>query len=205
MNATLAAERNLAVIRTLMERSATYRRALGPIFLVAGLVGCIAALGGALLRVEHAFVPFWFGAAGLAVVVAFLMTRRQALRDKEPLWSAPTRRVAQALAPPLVAGAALTVVGSAGRWGGGGLLVVALWQVLYGCALHATGCLTPRAVRWLGWAFLAAGVGTLAGETLGRVSVTPGLLHAWMGATFGGFHLLCGLYLGVTQKGSNAA
>ena len=35
---------------------------------------------------------------------AFLIARRQALKDREPFWSPPTRRVTQALVPPLLAG-----------------------------------------------------------------------------------------------------
>ncbi len=40
------AEENLQTIRTLMERSAVYRRALAPIMLFAGLLGVTAAATG---------------------------------------------------------------------------------------------------------------------------------------------------------------
>ena len=57
-------------------------------------------------------MPRWL--AHLLVVVGWLLTpvlagslvlvRRQALKESEPFWSPPTRRVTQAMLPPLVAG-----------------------------------------------------------------------------------------------------
>ena len=40
----------------------------------------------------------------VALAGSFLLVRRQALKESEPFWSPPTRRVTQALLPPLVAG-----------------------------------------------------------------------------------------------------
>ena len=45
MDTSWAAE-NLQTIRTLMERSALYRRALAPIMTYNGVVGCVAAVIG---------------------------------------------------------------------------------------------------------------------------------------------------------------
>jgi len=52
------AEENLQTIRTLMERSAVYRRALAPIMLCAGTVGIIAAAAGLVFQLNsiHAFL-----------------------------------------------------------------------------------------------------------------------------------------------------
>src|SRR2546428_12411498 len=97
---------NLRVIRTLMERSAIYRRALAPLMLLAGSLGSLAAAIGWFARIEspRAFVGFWLAVAVLTIAGCFLLLRRQALRDAEPLWSPPTRRVLQALLPALAAG-----------------------------------------------------------------------------------------------------
>jgi len=46
------AEENLQTIRTLMERSALYRRALAPILLFAGTLGVTAAAVGLLLHLN---------------------------------------------------------------------------------------------------------------------------------------------------------
>src|SRR5277367_4541520 len=100
------AEENLKTIRTLMERSAVYRRALAPIMIFAGLLGVAAAALGLCCHLETmlAFGTFWLGTAVVVVAGAFLITRRQAIKDKENFWSPPTRRVGQALLPPLFAG-----------------------------------------------------------------------------------------------------
>jgi hypothetical protein len=79
------AEENLQTIRTLMERSAIYRRALAPIMLFAGVLGLSGAIVGLLFHLDSvdAFGALWLGAAVIAVAGAFLIARRQALKDKE--------------------------------------------------------------------------------------------------------------------------
>ena len=103
------AEENLKTIRTLMERSAIYRRALAPIMLFVGALGVASASIGILCRLDslRAFGALWLGTAVVALAGALLIARRQALKDKEAFWSPPTRRVAQALIPPLLAGMCL--------------------------------------------------------------------------------------------------
>ena len=105
METNWAAE-HLQTIRTLMERSAVYRRALAPIMTCAGVLGITGGIVGRTLKIQAAeqFVMFWGGVAVAAVVAAFLLVRRQALKDAEPFWSPPTRRVAQGLLPPLFIG-----------------------------------------------------------------------------------------------------
>src|SRR5689334_21320835 len=105
MESNWAAE-HLQVIRTLMERSAVYRRALAPIMIFNGMVGLA---GGALGRGMHlsspqVFVGYWAGIGLLALGGSFMLVRRQAVKEAEPFWSPPTRRVAQALAAPLFIG-----------------------------------------------------------------------------------------------------
>src|SRR5512143_3322767 len=101
------AEENLVVIRTLMERSTLYRRALAPIGITVGSLGVVAAVGGTTLALERPrpFIAYWAAVCALAGVVALVLARREALQEREPFWSPPTRRVALALAPALVAGA----------------------------------------------------------------------------------------------------
>ena len=91
-----------------MERSAVYRRALAPIMLFAGVLGVVAAAAGLSFHLDstRAFGLLWLGTAVVAVAGAFLIARRQAFKDNEPFWSPPTRRVAQALLPPLPLGCA---------------------------------------------------------------------------------------------------
>ena len=48
--------------------------------------------------------------AVIALAGSFWLVRRQALKDAELFWSPPTRRIMQALLPPLVAGSILSAV-----------------------------------------------------------------------------------------------
>src|SRR5437773_12531649 len=105
------AAEHLQVIRTLMERSAVYRRALAPIMALTGVIGLLAGVAGSLLKIEApgSFALFWLLISLAAVLGALLLVRRQALKESEPFWSPPTRRVVQAMLPPVMAGLILTL------------------------------------------------------------------------------------------------
>ena len=169
---------HLQTIRTLMERSALYRRALAPIMTYNGVLGLAGAIAGRILNIDspRGFIFFWGGVALVALTGSFLFARRQALKDAEPFWSPPTRRVTQALLPPLAAGLMVSLA-IALRLGSTQSVdlkdpgqVVALlwlplgWVVLYGCALHAAGFFMPRGMKILGWALVLSGAQWRAGS-----------------------------------------
>lgn len=201
------ATEHLQVIRTLMERSAVYRRALAPIMLFAGAVGVVAAAVGIVLRLEsiRAFGGFWLATAMLVVAGAFVIARRQALKDDEPFWSPPTRRVASGLLPPLMAGflfsgVLLVLDVREMRW-----LFIFPNVLFYGCALHAAAFFMPRGVKLFAWAVIALGGTTLFILPMVETDPNPVLDHALMGFFFGVLHLAYGAYLYLTEKGKNAA
>src|SRR5580765_8944445 len=98
MESNWAAE-HLQVIRTLMERSAVYRRALAPIMIYNGALGVAGGVLGSALKIywPRGFIFYWAAVAVMALTGSFLLVRRQALKEAEPFWSPPTRRVARAL------------------------------------------------------------------------------------------------------------
>ncbi len=198
------AEENLQTIRTLMERSAVYRRALAPIMLFAGVLGVAAAAIGFRFHLDsmRAFGALWLATAALVVAGAFLIARQQALKEKEAFWSPPTRRVAQALSAPLGVGLFVGVWFGAGRESAS--LLAVFWILFYGCALHAAGFFMPRGVRWLGWLFIAGAllIGVFAPSRSAGLQYNP---HLLMGLFFGVLHLAYGAYLYLTEKGKNAA
>jgi len=203
METDLAAE-NLQTIRTLMERSAVYRRALAPIMLFAGVLGVIGSVVGSFLDLNsiRSFATMWLAVAAVTVGGAFLIARRQAFKEREPFWSPPTRRIAQAMAPPLTVG---FLVGLLFAFENAPDLfgpLVFVWALLYGCAVHAAGFFISRGMRLFGWVFIVlAGMFLLVHEHWGW-KINPDQM---MGFFFGGLHLACGVYLYVTEKGKNAA
>jgi hypothetical protein len=190
-----------------MERPALYRRTLAPIMLYLGSVGALAGLGGILMGIDALpmFYGWWCAAAALALAGAFLIARRQAVRDGEPFWSPPTLRVAQALAPPLAAGLVLGLAmpmfeATPPR----GLFVLGS-ALFYGCAVHAAGFFMPRGMKLFGWVIIG-----ITGVTLlvqAWAAATPGARfdHAFMGALFGLLHLAYGIYLYVTEPREQSA
>jgi hypothetical protein len=211
METDWAAE-HLQTIRTLMERSAVYRRALAPIMVWNGIVGVVAGLAGWKLTINStaAFIVFWSVAALLAIVGSFLLVRRQAIKESEPFWSPPTRRIAQALLPPLFIGAFLNCYALYSTWSTGGdgsyvaFILILYWLFLYGCAAHSAAFFMTRGMKLFGWIFIAAGCAVfLAGTRTGwPFGLSP---HLLMAATFGGLHLAYGIYLYITEKRKNAA
>jgi hypothetical protein len=208
MESNWAAE-NLQTIRTLMERSALYRHALAPIMLLAGVIGALTTVTGWTLdlNLPRSFGALWLGAAAVVITGALVIVRRQALKHSEPFWSPPTRRVAQALAPPLAGGMVLGVVFTLFPTAGGvdfTLLLPFLWALFYGCALHAAGSFMPRGVKWFGWVYVGLASGFLLFLAVFRPDVEINA-HWLMGFFFGALHLAYGGYLYLSEKGKNAA
>ena len=206
MESNWAAE-NLQTIRTLMERSAIYRRQLGPIMTTVGVTGIVAAVLGGLLKIQgvRAFGIYWMAVAAFAVLGALLLVRRQALKDREPFWSPPTRRIALAMVPALLAGLAYGVAVVANHVNTDDprldLVYPAAWILLYGLALHAAGFFMPRGIRLFGWIFIVVGLVMI----LGMQQLVSVPAHFLMGAVFGGLHLAYGIYLFFTEPRKNEA
>ncbi len=203
---------HIQVIRTLMERSALYRRALAPVMAYNGIVGTAAATLGWLLKITspRAFISYWAVISAVALSGSFLLVRRQALKDSEPFWSPPTRRVTQAFLPPLAAGLAIGALiwmhadtAPANLGPVMAMLWLPLgWVVLYGCAFHAAGFFMPRGMKMFGWAFIVGGCGLLAlglPDGIGRSEYAHGI----MGFFFGILHLAYGIYLYFTERHRN--
>lgn len=209
METNWAAE-HLQTIRTLMERSALYRRALAPIMLFAGTLGLVAAGIGLLFQLNsvRTFGLLWLGTAILAIAGAFFIARRQSLKDQERFWSPPTRRVAQALLPPLTAGLCVSLVAiylvGGGAGGGFNLVLTLIWLLFYGCALHAAGFFMPRGMKLFGWVFIAFACAIMFFLTFIEPEVQLNA-HWLMAFFFGVLHLAYGAYLYLTEKGKNVA
>jgi hypothetical protein len=203
MEGNWAAE-NLQVIRTLMERSAVYRRALAPAMLVLGVLGLVAGLAGWLLSLDggRVFVGYWMGVSLIGVACAYLMVRRQSLQAAEAFWSPPTRRVTQALLPQLFIGLAVGLFMIVPRVRDPLVLwwLPPLWMALYGGAMHAAGFFMQRGIKLFGWIFILCGCVMGLWLTFGGGVPPLDRAHFVMGGFFGGLHLAYGIYLYFTEK-----
>jgi hypothetical protein len=204
------AEENLQAIRTLMERSALYRRALAPIMLFAGGLGVAAATIGIAFDFDSllAFTALWTVTAVIAIAGAFLIARRQALGDKENFWSPPTRRVGQALLPPLFAGMLVGFILAFELDEKYPIVLTGFWLLFYGCALHSAGFFMPRGIRLFGWVLIIIGCILLC--FLAHFAYHPWTINVinanWlMGFFFGVLHLAYGVYLYLTERKNRVA
>ena len=223
---TNQAEENLKVIRTIMERAALYRRRLGPIMLVPGVVGTALGLGGYFGGMEEpfTFVCSWLGAAVFTMLACLLVSRFQAKGTGETVFSPSARRVLSALVPALTAGLLITLpwlnwlkgMGPGTRMG---LLpvMILVWMAFYGAALNGAGQYSSRGVRVIGWVFILTSSTVMYyllnfafNEGL-QFSLGPAVpahdvarvfldLNLLMAITFGGYHLIAAAYLFVTEK-----
>jgi hypothetical protein len=205
MDADFAAER-LQVIRTLMERSAIYRRALAPIMIFVGVLGLGASVLGSILQIDRAvtFTSYWCAVSLIGLFGAYLLARRQALKDREPFWSPPTRRVTQALLPSLFAGAVLGAIFTfaLGTQASFSWALPVTWILLYGCAVHAAGFFMPRGFKLLGWLFIMGGTSLSLSSLAVQIQLPYASSHLIMGVFFGGLHLAYGVYLMATGTGN---
>jgi len=203
---------HLQTIRTLMERSAVYRRALAPVSIFVGAVGILAGLAGWAMGIDTAgaFAVYWLVVSVGAIAGALFLVRRQAVKDGENFWSPPTRRVAQAMSPALSIGLVAGLV--VARWfgqvkdGPDPAVLVVVWTILYGLALHAAGFFMQRGIRLFGWAFLAVGLAlptSLAASCMRFFRFDSP--HLIMGIIFGVSHLAYGIYLYFTEPRKNEA
>lgn len=196
------ASEHLQTIRTLMERSALYRRALAPVMIVSGSIGLAAAIVSRFVAVEtnRAFSLFWLGVSLVAVAAAFVLVRRQAIKDAEPFWSLPTKRVTQALLPAFFVGFAAGAFHAFREPMTGAWLLALGWITIYGCALHAAGSYMRNRIKLFGWIFVLGGCGLLFASSEWPALKTTAAAHQLMGLFFGVLHLACGVYLYFTEK-----
>ncbi len=200
------AEENLNTIRALMERASIYRRALAPVSIITGILGIIGAGAAQFTGLGvggSSFAGYWMCVAVMTTLVGFMVMRGQAVRAGEPFWSPPTRRVAQAMLPLLLAGFLMGLLALRDVPGinPDSIRLTALWMILYGGALHAAGFFMRRGLKLFGWIYLLLGIACLFLNEFELMSwFNESRAHLLMGWAFGVNHLAYGLYLRMTSE-----
>ena len=181
------AERNLDLIRRLMERAGGGSDIPASASLVAA--GC--ALAGSLVSGD--FVPensqkllaVWSGVAAIALAQFAGLTLFGARRRGEAALSRSTWAAFSAVLPGLAAGAILTAALPADLWPG-------VWMLCYGVAVHGVGYFAGWRATLTGALFIACGAASIFALRSHGV--------AMMAAAFGGLHALFGALLLVQRK-----
>lgn len=193
---TSAAE-DLRVIRTLMERVATYRAISAPTALLGGLLSLFSALfiarsdvllGRAIRSRDSALI--WVVVLALTMIANVFLVGREARKSGRPFISSGMKLALRAIVPTLIPPVVLTVwFLKIGYLGGLDLQLVAVWIMFYGLALLSTALFAPRSLASLGWAFLLTGISVpvVAPAVEGWTTDIP---NFFMGITFGCYHLI---------------
>jgi hypothetical protein len=176
---------NLRFIRETMERAGSFTAVSGWGQVVIGVTALLAALLTSMqAATTETWLATWSAAAVVSVLVGVLTTAMKARSARMPMLTGPGRKFMLSLAPPLVAGAVLTVV--LYRAGMAGLLPGA-WLMLYGAGIITAGAFSVSAVPVMGLCFMILGA---------AAAFTPAAWgNAWMAVGFGGLHVVFGILI----------
>ncbi len=181
---------NLQYIRSAMERAGAFTAVPG----VGGIaLGCTALAVAALARRMwngDAWLAAWLGEAVVACLIGVAAAARKSHNAGMPLLSGPGRKFLLGFAPPLLAGALLTLV----LFRAGSIaLLPGIWLLLYGTGVLCGGAASVKVVPAMGVCFMAIGaVALFAPAAWGNPLLAAG---------FGGLHILFGILITVKYGG----
>jgi hypothetical protein len=188
------AEEHLRVIRQAMERSTKHSTLSGLSGVLAGLYALAAAFFAptaiTTLSQKALFCLTWGATLTLAGLTDILLTKRRAAQVGKRAFSPLGAQLSRAAAPGLLLGVGVTLFHLLHPQALG-TYVYGMWILSYAVALLAVGMLSRKEVSVMGWAFLIAGIVALVlpeGFIVGP--------RALMAVTFGGFHIVYGLWMG---------
>lgn len=174
---------NLRFIRETMANAASFTAVPGWGGVAMGLTAFIAAWMAFVESDFSVWLTVWLAEAGLAVAIAAASMAWKLRSAGESLLRGPGRKFALGFAPPIVAGAVLTLaLASAGQRDA----LPGTWLVMYGSAVMAGGAFSVRSVPVMGAAFMVVGILAL---------LVPSTGDAMMAVGFGGLHVAFGLLI----------
>ena len=175
---------NLRFIRETMERASSFTAVPGWGQFAIGLTAVGASLLASRQSSRSVWLAVWLGEATLSLAIAGWAMWRKARAAATPLLSQPGRKLAINFAPPMLAGALLTV--ALYRAGLAGMLP-AVWLLLYGAGVVTGGAFSVRIVPIMGLCFMLVGAVALFCPAAWG--------DALMAAGFGGLHIIFGIYI----------
>ena len=175
---------NLRYIRETMERASSFTAVPGWGGVVIGATALAAAGLATLIRDEHRWMMVWGWELPLALTIGGLAMKRKARAARLKLLSGPGRKFTLSLAPPLLAGALLSV--ALARVEALDVLP-GVWLLLYGAGVVTGGAFSVKVVPVMGLCFMA----------LGSLALFAPIQwgNYFMAAGFGGVHIVFGLII----------
>jgi len=178
------AAESLEFIRDTMARSASFTAVPGRGGIVMGLIGVVAAMVASRESSDWIWLGIWLVAALVAAPIALVAMHLKARAHGITLWAGSGRRFMQGFMPALASGAILTwAIVRAGRFD----LLPPAWLLAYGAGVLAGATASVPVLTWLGAGIMLLGVGA---------TVTAGQWgDIWLGAGFGGLHIVFGIII----------
>jgi len=176
---------NLRYIRETMERAGSFTAVPGWGGVAMGVTALAASLVAAQQKSTGAWVVTWMLEGALAIAIGILAMWRKASTAGLPMWSAPARKFLFSFAPPLIVGAALTIV----LWRAGAATAIpGVWLMLYGTGVVTGGAFSVPIVPVMGVCFLIEGALAVFSPPAWSVPWND----VFLAAGFGGLHIIFG-------------
>jgi hypothetical protein len=172
---------NLRFIRETMERASSFTAVPGWGGIAMGITAAGAAVVASRQQSATAWLLTWLAEASVAFAIAAWSAAMKARQANVPLLAGPGRKFALSFAPPMFAGALLTVILFRAGYTGA---IPGVWLLLYGTGVATGGAFSIRIVPLMGLCFMV--LGTVA------LFCPPTWGNALLAAGFGGLHIIFG-------------
>jgi hypothetical protein len=175
---------NLRYIRETMERAGSFTAVPGWGGVTMGITAVAAAVVAQWQTSPKTWLATWLVEGAVALSIGLIAMQQKARAAGLEALPAPARRFAFSFAPPLFAGAVLTLA----LWRAGMVhLIPGMWLMLYGTGVITGGVLSVKVIPLMGACFLGLGAVSLASPATWS--------NAWLGLGFGGLHILFGILI----------
>ena len=180
---------NLRYIRRTMEQAGSFTAVPGAGGVCMGATALAAAWISSLRPGAKWLLAVWLLEGCIALAIGMAGAALKSRRAHAPLLSGPGRKFVAGFAPPMAAGALLTLVLA---HAGAVAFLPGVWLLLYGASVLSAGAASVRVVPLMGACFMAAGALALLAPAWGAVLLA---------ASFGGLHVVFGLVIAVKYGG----